>query len=90
MQSDLFGSLNDGGLLSRASEALMAVDVKHPVVSCSAAAVAAAAAASHGFTQIKSDVMYPHHTSSQSIMSSRGNQVGYEHRVDVVIKLRSS
>jgi hypothetical protein len=74
-QSDLFGSLNDSGLLSRASEALMAVDVKHPVVSCSAAAVAAAAAASHGFTQIKSDVMYPHHTSSQSIMSSRGNQV---------------
>ncbi len=35
LQSDLFGSLNDSGLLSRASEALMAVDVKHPVVSCS-------------------------------------------------------
>ena len=69
------GCLNDSGLLSRASEALMAVDVKHPVVSCSAAAVAAAAAASHGFTQIKSDMMYSHHTSSQSIMSSRGNQV---------------
>ena len=52
----------------------MSVDVKHPVVSCSAAA-AAAVAASHGFTQIKTDMMYPHHTSSQSIMSSRANQV---------------
>lgn len=49
--SDIFGSLNDQGLLSRASEALVAMDMKHPVVS----------SASHQvFPPIKSDMMYSH------------------------------
>merc|ERR1719400_1203832 len=54
--SDIFGSLNDSGLLCRASEAaLVAVDMKHPVVPVSATAAAAAAHAA-AFNQIKTDM----------------------------------
>lgn len=49
LQSDIFGSLNDQGLLSRASEALVAMDMKHPVSS-----------AHQVFPPIKSDMMYSH------------------------------
>ena len=44
-QNDIFGSLNDSSLLSRASEALVAVDIKHPVSVTSASQLANAAGA---------------------------------------------
>ena len=69
LQSDIFGSLNDQGLLSRASEALVAMDMKHPVVS----------SASHQvFPPIKSDMMYSHPAISSGAgtpISRTSNQV---------------
>ena len=44
-QNDIFGSLNDSSLLSRASEALVAVDMKHPVSASQASQLANAAGA---------------------------------------------
>ena len=69
LQSDIFGSLNDQGLLSRASEALVAMDMKHPVSS-----------AHQVFPQIKSDMMYSHPAISSSTaagtsISRSSNQV---------------
>jgi hypothetical protein len=65
LQTDLFGSLNDSGLLSRA-EALVAVDMKHPIVSSSCQSISSpSVTVSGGFSQIKtssvSDMMYAAH-----------------------------
>ena len=69
-QSDIFGSLNDQGLLSRASEALVAMDMKHPVVSSASPQV---------FPPIKSDMMYSHPAISSGAGTpiSRSNQVSF-------------
>ena len=70
-QSDIFGSLNDQGLLSRASEALVAMDMKHPVVSSASPQV---------FPPIKSDMMYSHPAISSGAGTpiSRSNQVSLD------------
>ena len=78
-QSDIFGSLNDQGLLSRASEALVAMDMKHPVSS-----------AHQVFPQIKSDMMYSHPAISSSTaagtsISRSSNQVRYQTNEDPLV-----
>ena len=79
LQSDIFGSLNDQGLLSRASEALVAMDMKHPVSS-----------AHQVFPQIKSDMMYSHPAISSSTaagtsISRSSNQVRYQTNEDPLV-----
>jgi len=62
--SDIFGSLNDQGLLSRASEALVAMDMKHPVSS-----------AHQVFPPIKSDMMYSHPAISSAAAAASGTSI---------------
>ena len=64
LQSDIFGSLNDQGLLSRASEALVAMDMKHPVSS-----------AHQVFPPIKSDMMYSHPAISSAAAAASGTSI---------------
>ena len=64
LQSDIFGSLNDQGLLSRASEALVAMDMKHPVSS-----------AHQVFPPIKSDMMYTHPAISSAAAAASGTSI---------------
>ena len=64
LQSDIFGSLNDQGLLSRASEVLVAMDMKHPVSS-----------AHQVFPPIKSDMMYSHPAISSAAAAASGTSI---------------
>ncbi|XP_040571634.1 POU domain, class 4, transcription factor 3 isoform X2 [Lepeophtheirus salmonis] len=76
--SEIFGSLNEGGLLSRASaEALVAVDMKHPV--------SAAVTGGTVFPQIKSDMMYTHPSmSSAGSLNARGHQIDHSGMMDML------